>query len=212
MPSAYAGKTFGVKATILSCTLKGSPEKSNSEALADVLIKALEKEGVETEVIRLVDLDIKPGVTSDEGDGDEWPSVHDKLVNSEILIFATPTWLGRPSSVAQRALERMDAMLAEEDDEGRPIAYNRVAGVVVTGNEDGAHHVISEICGGLADIGYTIPGQAWTYWNRGPGPGDDYLDAKQGHPWSQSTGEAAAANLLAVARSLEATPIPAADE
>ncbi len=120
-----------MKATFLSCTLKGSPEKSNSEALAEVLIEALEKEGVETEVIRLVDFDIKPGVTSDEG------------------------------------------------------------------------------CGGLVDIGYTIPGQAWTYWNRGPGPGDDYLDAKQGHPWSQSTGEAAAANLLAVARALAATPIPA---
>jgi hypothetical protein len=42
---------------------------------------------------------------------------------------------------------------------------------VVTGNEDGAHHVISEVTGGLGDIGYTIPGQAFTYWNKGPGPG-----------------------------------------
>ena len=46
-------------------------------------------------------------------------------------------------------------MLSETDDQGRPVAYNRVAGVVVTGNEDGAHHVISEISGALADIGYT---------------------------------------------------------
>jgi multimeric flavodoxin WrbA len=197
-----------MKATVLSCTLKRSPETSNSEALAKVVTEALEKEGVETEVVRLVDLDIRPGVSSDEGDGDEWPSVREKLVSSEILIFATPTWLGRPSSPAQRALERMDAMLAEEDDEGRPIAYDRVAGVVVTGNEDGAHHVISEISGALVDIGYTVPGQSWTYWNMGPGPGPDYLDSDDKHDWSKSTGEAAAANLLAVARALEKSPIP----
>jgi hypothetical protein len=66
-------------------------------------------------------------------------------------------------------LERLDAMLSEQDDQGRPVAYNRVAGVVVTGNEDGAHHVISETTGALIDVGFTIPGQAWTYWNKGPG-------------------------------------------
>ncbi|CAM5635375.1 Multimeric flavodoxin WrbA OS=Streptomyces albaduncus OX=68172 GN=FHS32_002678 PE=4 SV=1 [Streptomyces griseoloalbus] len=66
--------------------------------------------------------------------------------------------------MAKRVLERMEGLMSETDDDGRPVAYNRVAGVVVTGNEDGAHHVISEITGGLQDIGYTIPGQAWTYW------------------------------------------------
>ena len=99
-------------------------------------------------------------------------------------------------------------MLSETDDEGRPVAYNRVAGVVVTGNEDGAHHVISEVSGALGDIGFTVPGQAWTYWNKGPGPGEDYSETEEGHQWSAETAEAAAANLLAVARSLAATPIP----
>jgi hypothetical protein len=101
----------------------------------------------------------------------------------------------------------MDAMLSESDDEGRPVAYNRVAGIVVTGNEDGAHHVISELAGALIDIGFTVPGQAWTYWNQGPGPGDDYLDTEEGHAWSRSTGEAAASNLIDVARALQAYPI-----
>ena len=121
---------------------------------------------------------------------------------SEILVVVTPTWVGRPSSVAQKMIERMDAMIAETDDDDRPVAYDRVAGVVVTGNEDGAHHVISEISGALGDIGYTIPGQAWTYWNKGPGPGDDYPDTDEGHDWSASTGRAAAQNLLTVARAL----------
>ena len=123
--------------------------------------------------------------------------------------MATPTWLGQPSSVAKRVLERMDAMLSETDDAGRPVAYNRVAGFVVTGNEDGAHHVIAELAGGLIDIGYTVPGQAWTYWNMGPGPGPSYGDTDHGHDWSRSTGEAAAANLVAVARALQANPGPA---
>jgi multimeric flavodoxin WrbA len=94
---------------------------------------------------RIVDHEIPPGVESDLGEGDQWPGIRRRILDSEILVFASPTWLGRPSSIAQRTLERMDAMLSERDDEGRPVAYNHVAGVVVTGNEDGAHHVISEI-------------------------------------------------------------------
>ena len=196
-----------LKALLLNCTLKKSPAESNTQALMDHVIELLEGLDVDCETVRVVDHNIPFGVLSDEGEGDDWPAIHGKLLASEILLIATPTWLGRPSSVAQRVLERMDAMLSEEDDDGRPVAYNRVAGVVVTGNEDGAHHVISEISGGLADIGYTIPGQAWTYWNRGPGPGDDYLDSDEGKDWSASTGRAAAGNLLAVARALEANPV-----
>jgi multimeric flavodoxin WrbA len=198
-----------VRALVLNCTLKPSPAVSNTEALVAVVTDALEAEGVETEQIRLVDLAIKPGVSSDEGPGDDWPEVRERILANEILIVATPTWLGQPSSVAKRALERMDAMLSETDHEGRPVAYNRTAGVVVTGNEDGAHHVISEVCGALIDIGFTVPGQSWTYWNMGPGPGPSYLDTDQGHDWSESTGRMAVSNLVGVARALAAQPIPA---
>ncbi|MGH2985283.1 MAG: flavodoxin family protein [Solirubrobacterales bacterium] len=196
-----------MRATIINCTLKPSPQTSNTEALASVVSEALREQEVETETIRAVDHEIRAGVESDMGEGDEWPRILERLLASEILVVATPTWLGRPSSVAQRVLERLDALLAETDDEGRPVAYNRVAGVVVTGNEDGAHHVISEISGALIDIGYTIPGQSWTYWNRGPGPGDDYLDSGEGRDWSHSTGRAAAQNLVAVAAALDERPI-----
>jgi multimeric flavodoxin WrbA len=198
-----------MKALILNCSLKASPEPSNTAALAKVVADALREEEVEVTEIRLVDHDIKPGVETDMGEGDEWPRVHDAVLAAEILVVATPTWLGRPSSVAQRMLERMDAMISETDDAGRPVAYNRVLGVVVTGNEDGAHHVISEVAGALGDVGFTVPGQAWTYWNKGPGPGEDYSETEEGHEWSATTGKAAAANLLAVARALAEHPIPA---
>jgi multimeric flavodoxin WrbA len=198
-----------MRAVVLNCTLKPSPAPSNTEALARVVVGELEGEGVEVEVIRVVDHDVKPGVSSDEGDGDAWPAIRERIVAAEILVIASPTWLGQPSSVSKRALERMDAMLSETDDDGRPIAYNRVAGVVVTGNEDGAHHVIGEIGGALVDIGYTVPGQSWTYWNKGPGPGNSYLEDEEGHEWSTTTGQAAARNLLAVARALADKPMQA---
>ncbi|MFK4547658.1 flavodoxin family protein [Streptomyces tendae] len=198
-----------MRALVINCTLKPSPQPSNTEALAATVIAALKGHGAEVDVVRAVDLNLKPGVETDMGDGDDWPGVHEKLLAAQILVIASPTWLGRPSSVAQRVLERMDAMLSETDDEDRPVAYNRVAGVLVTGNEDGAHHVISEISGGLADIGYTIPGQAWTYWHLGPGPGPDFLDDERGHDWSVSTGRAMASNLVHAARALDAMPLPA---
>lgn len=62
--------------------------------------------------MRAVDLNLPPGVESDMGEGDDWPGVRERVLSSEILIMASPTWLGRPSSVAQRVLERMDANLA----------------------------------------------------------------------------------------------------
>ena len=199
-----------MRALALNCTLTASPGVSNTEALTRIVLGRLEQDRVATQLIRVVDHEVRPGVSSDEGSGDEWPTIRAQILASKILILATPTWLGQPSSVAKRVLERMDAMLSETGDDGRPVAYNRVAGFVVTGNEDGAHHVIAELAQAVIDIGFTVPGQAWTYWNKGPGPGPSYLETDEGHEWSRTTGEAAAANLLAVARALAHHPIPAA--
>lgn len=197
-----------LKAVIINCTLKASPTASNTEALAESVMQSLENLHVTTEMIRAVDHTIKPGVLTDEGEGDEWPPIHDKIVNADILILASPTWMGQPSSVAKRVLERMDAMFSEKDDQGRYIAYNKVAGFICTGNEDGAHHVIGEMAIALIDVGFTVPGQAWTYWNKGPGPGESYLQTDYRHDWSIQTGKAAAHNLVAVAKALKQTPIP----
>ena len=197
-----------MRAIIINTTLKPSPAASNTDALADVVVAALEDREVAVDRVRAVDHDIRPGVSSDEGDGDAWPALRKRIVAADIVVIATPTWLGRPSSVAQRVLERMDAMISETDSDDVPIAYNKVAGVIVTGNEDGAHHVISEICGGLADVGFTVPGQAWTYWNMGPGPGPSYTETDHKHDWSAKTGRAMASNLVAVAAALAANPVP----
>jgi multimeric flavodoxin WrbA len=199
-----------MRAICLNCTLKRSPEPSSAASLSEVVMSALREEGVETDEIRLADHRIDPGVVSEAvSDRDEWPAIRERILAAEILVVATPTWLGQPSSLSKRALERMDAFLSETREDGAtPIAYNRVAGVVVVGNEDGAHHCISEISGALIDIGYTVPAQAWTYWNKGPGPGDEEWLTTDEREWSIMTGKTAAQNLLAVARALQAHPLP----
>ncbi|WP_332653182.1 flavodoxin family protein [Brevundimonas sp.] len=203
-----------MKALILNCTLKASPETSSTEALARVVMAELESGGVAVELVRLVDLNLKPGVRTDEGEGDDWPAVHAKLMASDILIMATPTWLGQMSSVCLRALERLDALFSETDDSGRPVAFGKVAGVVVTGNEDGAHNIVATVCQGLIDMGFTIPGQSWTYWHLGPGPGPDYVETDKGHDYSDRVGRNAARNLLALAKVLrpDTYPVPESAE
>lgn len=212
MPARASGYAGGMtlKALALNGTLKPSPDTSNTEALAQFVLDRLASEGVETEMVRLVDHAIAPGVVTEaihEHDG--WPALHEKVLGADIVLFATPTWIGQPSSVIKGALERMDAMLAETGDDGAPVAYNKVAGFVVTGNEDGAHHCIGEMAGAANDIGFTIPAQAWTYWNKGPGPGEEEYLSSEETDWTHTTGAAAAQNILTVARALQATPLTA---
>jgi multimeric flavodoxin WrbA len=116
-----------MRTLILNGTLKKSPAPSNTEALVKVLTEEFVKAKVETELIRAVDHNIQPGVESDMGDGDEWPAIREKILDADILIIATPTWLGQHSSVAQRVLERMDAMISEPDKTGCPSPITRSA-------------------------------------------------------------------------------------
>lgn len=199
-----------MKAVVLNCSLKASEEPSSTEALAQKVCDELSKYDVDSEIIRVADYDIKPGVSSDEGGGDQWPTIRRKILEAEILILASPTWVGRLSSLAQRVIERMDAMLSEMDDQDRPIAYNRVAGFVATGNEDGAKHVIGEMEAALIEIGFTVPAQPWTYYNQGAPMGPPYIENDNDEDKQRPHRNAATAahNLAAVARALQFTPIP----
>ncbi|MDP9571280.1 UNVERIFIED_ORG: multimeric flavodoxin WrbA [Agrobacterium larrymoorei] len=156
---------MALKAIALNATLKASGgEPSSTDRMLALITSAMSKGGVETETIRLADFNVKPGVSSDEGDGDDWPAIRQKVLDADILILGTPIWLGQPSSVSKRALERMDAFLEETDDAGRMVSYGRVAAVAVVGNEDGAHHVCAELYQALNDVGFTIAPNAVAYW------------------------------------------------
>lgn len=199
-----------MKVLVLNCTLKPSPQASNTEALALEVIKELEKLGADVKLIRVADHNVIPGSKSDMGMGDSWPAILEDLLASDILIMATPTWMGTLSSMAMRVMERINGLYSARDKEGRSVTYNKVAGFVVTGEEDGARHVVAEIAHGLMDVGFTIAPQSYTYWNNGPGPGKAYLKSDFRKDWSIETGKLVAANVMAVANALKKTPIPPA--
>jgi multimeric flavodoxin WrbA len=163
-------------ALALNCTLSPSPTESSTQVLADQVLDALGKHGVAGESIRVVDLDVKPGVEKDMGDGDAWPGIREKLLAADILVLATPTWMGNMSSVAQRVLERLDAELSETDDEGRLETFGKVALAVVVGNEDGGHAITAGLFQGLNDVGFTVPANGAVYWNGEAMTTTDYKD------------------------------------
>jgi multimeric flavodoxin WrbA len=195
-------------ALVLVGTLTPSPEPSSSEKLARQVLEALGRHGVTGEVIRLVDHDIRPGVQTDMGDGDEWPAIRAKLLDADILVLATPIWLGQPSSVTKRALERLDAELSETDDQGRLLMYGKVAVVAVVGNEDGAHHVSAELFQALDDVGFTLPASAVTYWVGEAMQTTDYQDLEETPEAVASATATAAAHAAHLASLLRAAPYP----
>jgi multimeric flavodoxin WrbA len=201
-----------LRALALGCSLTPSPQESSSELLGQQLLDALGRHGVAGEMIRVVDHSVAPGVELDMGGGDGWPRIRARLMAADILVVATPTWMGQPSSVAQRVLERLDAELSETDDEGRLKTLGKVAVVAVVGNEDGAHHVSAVLYQGLNDVGFTLAAQAVTYWNdEVKGRYRNYKDLPETPDGVAQTTAAVAANAAHLARLLRSAPYPATE-
>lgn len=198
-----------LSAVLLNCTLKRSPEVSNTQALMDIVIGHLEDLDVECEVIRPVDYRIPFGVVSDMGDGDEWPRILERVQAADILIIGTSIWFGVRNSVCQMVIERLDGTYESTNDVGQYPMYNKVAGVVVTGNEDGAHAAAETTLFNLSHLGFTIPPNSDTYWVGDAGPGPSFIEANgKDHHYTQKTAGWMAHNVVHLARMLKEHPIP----
>ena len=194
----------------LNCTLKADPgQKSSTDAMIEVLREPLTKAGVQvSETIRVAALNIKPGVTSDEGEGDDWPALRERILRHDILIFGGPIWLGQVGSVAKRVLERMDAFLDETDDQGRMPSYGKVAVAAIVGNEDGAHMSTSQIFQALNDVGWTIPAVAACYWVGEAMGSTDFKDLLKTPAKVTKTADMVAGNAAHLAKLLKDQPYP----
>lgn len=194
----------------LNCTLKrGSGEPSSTDAMIAVLAKEFEALGVTVaETIRIAAHNVLPGVTSDEGDGDDWPAIREKVLAADILILGTPIWMGQAGSVSKRVLERMDAFLSETDDQGRMPSYSKVAVAAIVGNEDGAHAASAQIFQSLNDVGWTIPAVAACYWVGEAMGSTDFKDLKQTPDKVLETAKMVAGNATHLAGALKAQPYP----
>ncbi|MEO5938465.1 MAG: NAD(P)H-dependent oxidoreductase [Sphingomonas sp.] len=195
-----------LKAIALNCTLKPKGA-SSTDAMIAVLKDAFAKAEVElTETVRVAALDIKPGVSSDEGDGDEWPALREKILAHDILVFAGPIWMGQVGSIAKRVMERMDAFLSETDDQGRMPSYSKVAVAAIVGNEDGAHFSTAQIFQSLNDVGWTVPAVGAIYWV-GEAYGDiDFKDLKKTPEKVAKTAKMLASNAAHLAGLLKDKP------
>jgi multimeric flavodoxin WrbA len=199
-----------LRGLVLVCTLKPSPAASSSELMGRQVLDALGDNGVEGEVVRVVDHDIRFGVSVDEGEGDEWPALRQKVLAADILVLATPIWMGQPASVCKMVLERLDAEISETDDEGRLLTFGKVAAVAVVGNEDGAHHTIAECLQALNDTGFSVAANSGSYWVGEAMHGTDYNDLDATPEATASATKTLAVNAAHLARLLKAQPYPPA--
>lgn len=199
-----------LRAIALNCTLKADPgEASSTDAMIACLREAFAQRDVEiSQVVRVAALDIKPGVTSDEGDGDDWPDLRAKILEHDILVLGGPIWMGQVGSVAKRVLERMDAFLSETDEAGRMPSYGKVAVAAIVGNEDGAHFSAAQIFQALNDVGWTIPAVAACYWVGEAMGSVDFKDLDEVPDAVTRTAGMVAANAAHLAGLLKHAPYP----
>lgn len=197
-----------LNALVLVCTLNASPEPSSSELLGRQILETFAEHGVDGELVRVVDHNVKFGVSTDEGNGDAWPAIRAKVLAAEIVAISTPIWMGQPSSVCKMVLERLDAEISETNDQGRPILFGKAAMVGVVGNEDGAHHTVAECLQALNDVGFSVAANAGTYWVGEAMQSVDYKDLDPSPESTRGTTETAVKNTAHLARLLTAHPYP----
>lgn len=198
-----------LRAVALVCTLKSAQLPSSSERLATQVLAELESHGVVGESHRVIDHSVAFGVETDMGGGDGWPTLRQKVLDADILVLATPIWMGHAASIAQQVLERLDAELSETDEQGRPILFGKVALVAVVGNEDGAHKASADILQGLSDVGFSLPAQGVTYWTGEAMQTTDYNDLSTTPEKVASTTATAARNAAHLAALLDEKEYPA---
>ena len=180
-----------LRALFVNCTLKRSPERSNTQGLIDLSAGIMRANGVAVDELRAVDHQIAPGVwpdmTEHGWDADEWPALQERVVEAHILVLATPIWLGEKSSLCTRVIERLYGNSSVLNDAGQYAYYGKVGGCLVTGNEDGVKHCAMNVLYSLQHLGYTIPPQADAGWIGEAGPGPSYLDEGSGGPENDFT-------------------------
>ena len=205
---------MAITALALNCTLKADPAvDSSTDRMIALLEKALSDVDVTlTETVRVAAHNVLPGVTSDEGDGDDWPAIRAKILKADILILGGPIWMGQISSVAKRVLERMDAFLDETDETGRMPSFSKLAVAAIVGNEDGAHRISADLFQALNDVGFTIPAGAACYWVGEAMGSTDFQDLDETPEATFETARMLAANTAHLAGLLKAKPYPGDEE
>jgi multimeric flavodoxin WrbA len=181
----------GLRALFLNCTLKRSPQLSNTDGLIELSSAIMRRFGVVVDALRAADHDIATGVWPDMTEHgsaiDEWPVIYERVLAADILVLCGPIWLGDNSSEMRRVIERLYACSTLLNERGQYVYYGRAGGCLITGNEDGVKHCAMNVLYSLQHLGYTIPPQADAGWTGPIGPGPSYLDPGSGGPANNFT-------------------------
>ncbi len=144
----------------------GSPRKNgNTEILTEYTLKAIAEEGLETELIRLAGLDIRPCtacmVCRDEErcpiDDDLFP-LYTKIKGAEAIILATPVYYGSATALLKAFMERTGYIGGR-----RRVFAGKVGGPLVVARRAGQNFTFAQLMYWFHILGFFMPGS--TYWN-----------------------------------------------
>jgi multimeric flavodoxin WrbA len=192
----------------LNASLKHEPSLSNTGELASLVldeIRALAP--IKADLVRLSDQALPVGLGFREPGEDDWPGLVTKIKAADIVLFCTPIWWGGRSSLIQRVIERLDALDEEYSASGRSAIKGKVAGIVITGSEDGALSVMGGIMMVLSWMGFTLPPECAAYWvgEVGQPPSQD-RDKRLRNMATMHMAKGLAQNLVYYSRLLKAHP------
>ena len=145
----------------------GSPRKNgNTELLTKHTLKAISEEGLDTELIRLSGLEIKPCTACMACKEQEICSIKDdlfpiylKMKEADGIILASPVYYGSATALIKALMERV-GYIAHWN--GEPF-QRKVGGPLVVARRAGKNFTIAQLTFWFQILGFFIPGS--TYWN-----------------------------------------------
>jgi multimeric flavodoxin WrbA len=192
----------------LNASLKHDPLLSNTGELASLVLEEMRALGpINADLVRLSDTILPVGLGFREAAEDDWPGLVTRIKAADIVLFCTPIWWGGRSSLMQRVIERLDALDEEYSSTGRSAIKGKVAGIVITGSEDGALSVMGSIMMVLSWMGFTLPPECAAYWVGEVGqPTSQDRDKRLRNMATMHMAKGLAQNLVYYARLLKAHP------
>lgn len=180
MNTSHTSNDFkSLSALFINCSIKYDVTQSHTQRLLNRSAGIMASQGVNVKMIHALEYDIAFGMEKDltsHGKKDDWPKIQKMIMDADILVLGTPIWLGVKASVATQVIERMYAYSGDRNDKGQYLYYGKTAGVISTGNEDGAKAVAMDVLYAMSHIGYTVPPQVDATWLGEAGPGPSYGD------------------------------------
>lgn len=145
----------------------GSPRKNgNTEILTSHTLQAIAEEGLDTELIRLAGLDIRPCDACRMCFKEERCPIEDdlfpiylKMKEADGIILASPVYYGSATALIKALMERAGHI----GHSGRNVFTGKVGGPLVVARRAGHNFTFAQLTLWFQILGFYVPGS--TYWN-----------------------------------------------